>query len=371
MIYNKNINKYSIVFQISAFDDINKIQNLLNYFSKNSTDHNIIVLIHINKLSNKNIHDWAEELARNNSQVHIIPPIIVRWSHISHVHQKILGMKYLRDSSIHYDYYVCITESDIPIKPVDEMINLILENKHCSYFFDYFLEINKSKQYFELLTEYKFIERLWKTKYILLNEVNFSEYSLTHKWKWYFYPRNIEENYELSNFKRLIIKISRNVHIWLYCLQIIRFYFNPNKKNYIAAQKWQFGKPISGEKIKIYSEWQYSITSFFSPEYCNFILDNYEEYIPQFNDIYAPDESFWISMAKNFSKDAGTCIFDWKPMILGLINLFKPKNGHEMKLAWDYKDFHSIEKYDNCYVLFARKASSMKHIIDLMDFLKI
>lgn len=58
-------------------------------------------------------------------------------------------------------------------------------------------------------------------------------------------------------------------------------------------------------------------------------------------------------------------------MILGLINLFKPKNGHEMKLAWDYKDFHSIEKYDNCYVLFARKASSMKHIIDLMDFLKI
>lgn len=69
-------------------------------------------------------------------------------------------MKYLRDSSIHYDYYVCITESDIPIKPVNEMINLILENKHCSYFFDYFLEINKSKQYFELLTEYKFIERL-------------------------------------------------------------------------------------------------------------------------------------------------------------------------------------------------------------------
>lgn len=364
-------NKCSIVFQISAFNDIDKIKNLVNYFSKNKSLHNIIILIHINKLSNDNIHNWVKELALNNSQIHIIPPIIVRWSHISHVHQKISGMKYLRDNSIPYDYYVCITENDIPIKPIEEIINLILENKHNSYFFDYFSEIKKSKQYYERLREYKFRERYLKTKYVLLNEINFSEYSLTHKWKWYFYPRNIEENYEISKLKKQTIKLIRNLYIYLYWFQIIRFYINPNEKNYISAQKWWFGKSIDKEKIKIYSEWQYSITSFFSPKYCNFILDNYEYYIPQFNDIYAPDESFWISMAKNFANEVGMCIFDWKPMVLGLINLFVPKAGHEMKLAWDYMDFKSIEKYSNYYVIFARKGNSFEHIIDLMNFLKI
>lgn len=368
-----NVDRYTLVFQISAFKDINQIKTLIDFFSNNNTHHNIIILIHINKLTDKKIHEEILELSHKNTQIHIITPIIVKWSHISHVHQKIEGMKYLKDNSIKYDYYVCITGGDIPIKPLDQMINWIIQNIDSSYFFDYFSEINKYKQYFERLTEYKFSKRILKTFRILIDQINFSEYTLTHKWRWYFNGRIISENSNLSGIKKIIIKFFKYLWFSLHFVQIIKFYFNPTKKNYISAQKWQFGRKVKQQKLKIYSEWQYSITSFFSLKYCNFALENYEKYIDQFSDIYAPDESFWISLAKNFTNDVGTCVFNWKPMILGLENIFKPKNnrGGKLKLAWDYNNLHSVDKYNDVYVLFARSSDSYNRTIELMKYMNI
>lgn len=41
-----------------------------------------------------------------------------------------------------------------------------------------------------------------------------------------------------------------------------------------------------------------------------FVLENYEKYINQFSDIYALDESSWISLAINFGANVGSCVFN-------------------------------------------------------------
>lgn len=365
----------NFVFQISGFNDINKIRLLVDYLSGESCGHKIIILIHINMLSPVKLHDEVSSISRKNADIHIIKPIITRWSHITHVYQKFAGIKYLHENDINYNYYVNITESDIPIKPLSEVVKFIAKNVHVSYFFDYSDEYKITKQYYELIEGLKNMKRITKSLQIISNEISFSKYSLEHKWRWYLCGRNINHTEDWSSMQRLTIKSLRMFLVSVYAFPIIRFIISPNLHNYIAAQKWQFGKKIKESQfpsLKMYSEWQFSITSFFSFEYAKFIFLNFDKYIGRFEEIYAPDESFWITIAKNFNEsEVGECVFTWKPMILGLETSMSSKNNTRIKLGWDYNSINSIKLYSSSNELFARKANSLEHMIQVMKLLNV
>lgn len=357
---------------ISAYKDFSKIKILVDFLC----DDNTIILIHINKLAPLQLHNCVAKFAETKTNVYIINPIIVRWSHISHVLQKIEAMKFLYNKKMDFDYMVCLTESDVPIKTKAFMRAFFSKNKDTSFFFDYEEESKKINFVFRTLSKDKQLvidggmkmkTYILKCIRILFEEIYLSEYSLTHEWKWYLYKRNVTESK-----KNFFWKFSIRCFFWFLVafsfVSIFKFIINPCEKKYIAAQRFYFGKKINKKvDLQMFSEWQFSITSFFSRKYVLFIIDNYDKYIPDFAKLYAPDETFWITIAKNFKSEVGEIKDDWKPFLLSIGGLSYRDSQSEPKLSWNSKNIDCLHKNsltDECFARRVDYATTMKTIID-------
>ncbi len=336
-----------IAYLISAYTDKEKILRLIKFLnSKNS-----IFLIHYNKMNMKKYEEikiLADNLQKNNIYIYIIEPINVFWSEFSHVQQKMNAIKYLYDNNIHFDYFISLTENDCPIKSRKFIEKFISKNKNYSFFYDY--HFNNTKMYYELEKGFpkNFIDIKRRLR-LINNEIPFDKHIVTKKWIYKIHPRNIKTKKEKFFKNFLLMKNS----IW-----IILYVFFPNRKWFLKAQSFYFKKNVDFKDLKIHTEWQYSITSFFSKKFTDFLYVNYEKYCLFFKEIYAPDESIWITIAINNIDKVGDIITNWKPLILSTLGKTNSIDDNELKLSWNVDDISTIEKYKVSNELFCRRVST-------------
>lgn len=126
---DKGEEKMKIAFILLVHQGVSQVNRLINRLNDEKVD----FFIHVDKNSGR---EFFNELSQSLSQypnVFFTERIKCYWGHYSLVKATLIGLKSANSNVYNYDHYILLSGQDYPIKPINNIIEFLEENKGISF----------------------------------------------------------------------------------------------------------------------------------------------------------------------------------------------------------------------------------------------